>query len=414
MTRRRVAVTGAGVISPIGSDWPSVREAMASGRSGVTHFPQWADYDGLRCQLGAPASFEMPARFGRKAQRSMGRVAKLAVAATDAALAEAGLLDDPVLQSGRAGVAYGSATGSPDALLEFVSILVDQSTRALKATSYLRSMSHTAAVNLSVLYGLTGRTITTSSACTASSQAIGFAAESIRSGAQDVMLAGGADELTPAHCAVFDSLLATSTSNDDPAGAMKPFDAERNGLVVGEGASTLVLEDWGHAEARGAKILGEILGFATNTDGTHITAPNAATQAQCMAMALTDAGLNADDIDYVSAHGTATDNGDISEAEATRSVLGEVAISSMKGFVGHTLGACGGLEAWATLNMLRDGWLAPGANLDLIDPACAGLDYVTGSGRDADAAIAMSNNFAFGGINTALVLRRIGAPTAGD
>lgn len=405
MSARRVAVTGAGAISPIGNDWASVRSAMERGSSGITQMADWQSFDGLRCHLGAPSTFDMPERFGRKAQRSMGRVAKLAVAATEEALSDACLIDHPVLTGGRTGVAYGSATGSPDALLEFVSILVEQNTRALKATSYLRSMSHTAAVNLSVLYGLTGRTITTSSACTASSQAIGFAFEAIRDGAQDVMLAGGADELTPAHCAVFDSLLATSISNDNPAGAMRPFDAKRNGLVVGEGACTLVLEAWEHAEARGAEILGEIVGFATNTDGSHITAPKQATQAECMRLALDNAGVSTSDIGYVSAHGTATDNGDISEATATHAVFGEVAISSMKGFIGHTLGACGSLEVWATLNMLREGWLAPNANLDAVGTDCTGLDYVEAGGRAQAIDLALSNNFAFGGINTSIVLR---------
>ena len=187
---------------------------------------------------------------------------------------------------------------------------------------------------------------------------------------------------------------------------MRPFDAARNGLVVGEGACTLVLERWEHAIARGADVLGEVVGFATNTDGAHITAPNADTQAECMRLALADAQLVASDVGYVSAHGTATDNGDVSEAHATHSVLGAVPISSMKGFIGHTLGACGSLEVWATLNMLGDGWLAPGANLEQVDPACADLDHVQGSGRPTEARTAMSNNFAFGGINTSLILQR--------
>lgn len=403
--RRRVVVTGAGVVSPIGNNWEQVRRALETGGCGLRAMDDWKDIDGLRCHIGGTCEFTRPKRMGRRVTRSMGRVAQLAITATEDAVIQSGL-NESHLTSGRTGVAYGSATGSPDALLEFVSIVRDRNVSALKATSYLRSMGHTAAVNIAVTYGITGRTLTTSSACTASSQAIGFSLEAIRSGAQDVMLAGGADELTATHSAVFDALLATSTQNDEPAKAIRPFDAERDGLALGEGACTLVLEELEHAQARGATIFGEIIGFATNTDGAHITAPNQVTQTLCMQMALGDAGIEASDIDYVSAHGTATDNGDISEAKATLAALGSVPIASMKGHVGHTLGACGSLEAWASLNMLADGWLAPTLNLDTIDSECAGLDYVCDAGRHVDANVVMSNNFAFGGINTSLVLRR--------
>ncbi len=403
--RRRVVVTGAGVVSPIGNAWQHVRSALETGVCGLRAMDDWTDIDGLRCHIGGTCDFTLPKRFGRRATRSMGRVAQLAVTATEDAVIQSGL-DQAHLTGGRLGVAYGSATGSPDALLEFVSIVRDRNVSALKATSYLRAMGHTAAVNIAVTYGVTGRTLTTSSACTASSQAIGFSVEAIRSGAQDMMLAGGADELTATHSAVFDALLATSTRNDDPACAIRPFDVERDGLALGEGACTLVLEELEHAQTRGASILGEIIGFATNTDGAHITAPNQATQTLCMQMALSDAGIEAAAIDYVSAHGTATDNGDISEAKATLAALGSVPIASMKGHVGHTLGACGSLEAWAGLNMMADGWLAPTLNLETVDPECSGLDYVRGAGRSVDADVVMSNNFAFGGINTSLILRR--------
>ncbi|MCR9277331.1 MAG: beta-ketoacyl-ACP synthase [Pseudomonadaceae bacterium] len=403
--KRRVVVTGAGVVSPIGNNWQTVRRALETGACGLQIMNDWQDIDGLRGHIGGPCEFALPKRFGRRATRSMGRVAQLAVTATEDAVIQSGI-DESHLTGGRLGVAYGSATGSPDALLEFVSIVRDRNISALKATSYLRSMGHTAAVNIAVTYGITGRTLTTSSACTASSQAIGFALEAIRSGAQDMMLAGGADELTATHSAVFDALLATSTRNDEPSKAIRPFDSSRDGLALGEGACTLLLEELEHAQSRGALILGEVIGFATNTDGAHITAPNQATQTRCMEMALDDAGIEAAQVDYVSAHGTATDNGDISEARATLAALGPVAIASMKGHVGHSLGACGSLEAWACFNMLADGWLAPTLNLNSIDPACEGLDYIRKAGRSVSAEIIMSNNFAFGGINTSLLLRR--------
>lgn len=221
------------------------------------------------------------------------------------------------------------------------------------------------------------------------------------------MLAGGAEELDATEAAVFDTLFATSVRNDTPELTPRPFDAKRDGLVLGEGAGTLVLEELEHAKARGARIHAEILGFGTNSDGTHVTQPQPATMAQAMRLALDDAGLPPEAIEYVNAHGTATDHGDVAESAATRQVLGErVPISSLKSYMGHTLGACGALEAWLTVEMMRAGWFAPTLNLEQPDPACAPLDYIVGDGRELQAEIVMSNNFAFGGINTSLIFRR--------
>ena len=404
---RRVVVTGAGNLTALGDEWPTFRQALAEHKSAAQFIPTWTEVADLNCYVGAPLEFAPPSHYKRRALRSMGRVAQLAVRATECALMDAGLLEDrALLNSGRVGVAYGSATGSPDALLEFVSTLTAGDASDLKATSYLRSMSHTAAVNIGVFFGLTGRVLTTSSACTASSQAIGFAFETIKHGQQDIMLAGGADELTVAHSAVFDALLATSGRNDAPTSTPAPFDANRDGLILGEGAGTLVLESLEHAQARGANVLAEIVGFATNADGAHITQPNAETQEICIRMALDDANLSRDAIGYVSAHGTATDTGDISETQATQRVLGAVPISSLKGHVGHTLGACGAMEAWATAMMMTEGWFAPTLNLKQVDPLCGDLDYIIEQPRNIDTEYAMSNNFAFGGINTSLILRR--------
>jgi len=404
---RRVVITGAGNLCPIGNDWQTVRESLRTDTSGIQLMPQWQQIDGLLCHLGAPVDFELPARYKRRVRRSMGRVAQLAVFATELAIADAGLTNAPVLTGGRTGVAYGSATGSTEASLESLSILLENSTAKLKSTSYLRAMAHTAAVNIGVYFGLTGRVITTSSACTAASQAIGYGYETIRAGLQDIVLAGGADELSATHCSVFDSLLATSQKNATPKLTPRPFDKQRDGLVLGEGANTLVLEALDHAQARGASILGEVIGFGTNADGAHITRPNPLTQAKCLELALADAGVVPGDIDFVSAHGTATGHGDIAESVATEQVLGFVPISSIKGHIGHTLAACGGIEAWATLNMMREGWFAPTLNLTDVDPECARLDYLMDRGRKLDAQLVMSNNFAFGGINTSLIFRRL-------
>jgi 3-oxoacyl-[acyl-carrier-protein] synthase II len=221
------------------------------------------------------------------------------------------------------------------------------------------------------------------------------------------MLAGGSEELDATEAAVFDTLFATSVRNDSPQLTPRPFDAARDGLVLGEGACTLVLEELEHAQARGARIHAELLGWGTNSDGTHVTHPNAATMAQAMRLALVDARLTASSIGYVNAHGTATEQGDLAESQATNEVLGaHVPTSSLKSYMGHTLGACGALEAWMTIEMMREGWFAPTLNLEEVDPRCGALDYITGGGRVIETDVVMSNNFAFGGINTSLIFRR--------
>jgi 3-oxoacyl-[acyl-carrier-protein] synthase II len=221
------------------------------------------------------------------------------------------------------------------------------------------------------------------------------------------MLAGGAEELCATEAAVFDTLFATSTINDHPELTPRPFDADRDGLVIGEGSCTLILEDYEHAIERGTNIYCEIIGYATNSDGIHVTRPNQATMEQCIRFSLEDARVNKEEIRYVSAHATATSWGDVAESHATSTVLGEVPISAMKSYVGHTLGACGALEAWWAIEMMRHGWFAPTLNLEKVDSACAELDYIVNGGRTMDVDCAMSNNFAFGGINTSLIFRLI-------
>lgn len=407
---RRVVVTGVGAISPLGHDWPTVDGALRAGRSAVQVMPQWQQFRGLHTQVGAPAQpFELPPeRYSRKQTRSMGRVALMATRASELALEDAGLLGDPVVTNGELGIAYGSSTGSPDATADFATMLLQQSTDGVTANSYLRMMAHTAAVNIGVFFGITGRIVTTSSACTSGSQGIGYAFEMIRAGSQQVMLAGGAEELDVTEAAVFDTLFATTVKyNDRPQATPRPFDVERDGLVLGEGACTLVLEELSRARARGAPIYAEVLGYGTNSDGTHVTQPQSATMARAMQLALADAGIGAGDIGYVSAHGTSTPQGDVAESHATQAVLGgQVPISSLKSYMGHTMGACGALEAWMSIEMMREGWFAPTLNLHRVDPQCAALDYIMGKGRTLRVDTIMSNNFAFGGINTSLVFRR--------
>ena len=221
------------------------------------------------------------------------------------------------------------------------------------------------------------------------------------------MLAGGAEEISASQAAVFETLYATSERNDAIQSTPRPFDRDRDGLVIGEGAATLVLEDLEHARARGAPIHAEVVGFGSNSDGRHVTQPTQETMALCMRLALDDAGLPPAAIDYINVHGTATDAGDIAESNATAAVFGSaMPVSSLKSFTAHTLGACGGIEAAVTMQMMNRDWFAPNLNLDNPDPRCAELDYITGDGRVIEAELVMSNNFAFGGVNSSLIFRR--------
>lgn len=405
---KRVVITGVGAISPLGHDWPTVRQRLEAKRNAVCVMEDWKIYEGLNTQVGCPAApFEVPEHYTRKATRSMGRVALMATRASEIALEQAGLLGDPLVTSGKMGVSYGSSSGTPAAIGNFGRMLVDKTTEGINANTYIRMMSHTAAVNIGVFFGMTGRIITTSSACTSGSQGIGYAYEAIQSGKQIAMLAGGAEELDATQAAVFDTLFATSTKNDTPSLTPRPFDSARDGLVLGEGACTLVLEELEHAQARGARIHAEVIGYGSNSDGTHVTHPNHVTMGEAMRLALVDAGVAATDIGYINAHGTATDHGDIAESTATHSIFGDrVPISTLKSYMGHTLGACGALEAWMSIEMMRDAWFAPTINLQTIDPRCAALDYIIEAPRRRHVEHVMSNNFAFGGINTSLILRR--------
>ncbi len=404
----RVVITGVGAFSPVGNDWPEIEETLRGLKNRIQHMVDWDQYDGLHTRLGGPVpNFELPEHFTRKKTRSMGRVSQMATVASENALRNAGLLNDPILQSGRVGVSYGSSSGSTDAISDFAKMLISKSLDGITATTYIRMMGHTTAVNIGVYFGLKGRVITTSSACTSGSQGVGYAYEAIKNGVQDVMLAGGGEELCPTQAAVFDTLYATSTKNDTPQATPRPFDADRDGLVIGEGACTLVLERLDLAQARGAPILAEIVGFDSNSDGAHVTQPSSATMQRVMELALADAGLDAGVIGYVSAHGTATDRGDIAESQATYGVFGnKTPISALKSYTGHTLGACGALESWIAAEMMTHGWFMPTINLDKVDPECGDLDYITGSGRDLDVEYVMNNNFAFGGINTSLIFKR--------
>jgi len=404
----RVVVTGMGGVTAIGSSWPQIEARLRSQDNAIRYMPEWERFKDLNSRLAAPIEpFELPPHWTRKQTRGMGRVSQLAVRSAELALTDAQLLGDPALRSGAAGVACGSSIGSTPDLKDFALMLLEGSSAGLNANSYVRMMPHTAAANISIFFGLKGRTIPTSSACTSGSQAIGYAYETIRHGTQQLMLAGGAEELCPTQAMSFDILYATSRRNDAPRATPRPYDRERDGLVVGEGAAILVLEELEHARARGARIHAEIVGFGTNSDGVHVTKPEEETMRIVIELALRDAGLPPSAVGYVNGHGTATEHGDIAESRATSAALGAaVPLSSQKSYLGHTLGACGAIEAWFTIGMLNAGWFAPTLNLEHVDPRCGELDYIKGGGRKLAVEYVMSNNFAFGGVNTSLVFRR--------
>ena len=405
---KRVVVTGMAGITSLGETADQVFAQFEQGKSGIRYMPEWEVYTDLRSKLGGPVeSFTIPKHFNRKVTRGMGRVALMSTICAEKALEDAALLNDPILNSGQAGVAFGSSAGSVDAIGEFGSMLLDNNMNKLNATTYIRMMSHTSAVNMTVYFGLKGLTLPTSSACTSGSMAIGQAYEAIKYGKQTVMLAGGAEELSAAGSAVFDVLLATSGQNEHPEKTPRPFDAQRDGLVVGEGAGCLILEEYEHAKARGAHIYAEIIGYGSNTDGQHVTRPDSDMMGRCMQMALADAQIQADQIDYVNAHGTSTDQGDIAETQATARILGNKPISSLKSYFGHTLGACGAIEAWLSIEMMQRSQFIATLNLEQIDQACGDLDYIVNDSRNMHADIIMSNNFAFGGINTSLIFKRV-------
>ena len=397
-----------GGVTALGNDWPTIRARLARGETAIRRMSEWDRFDGLNTRLGAPVlGFEVDSRYDRKKLRTMGPVSRMAVYATECALQDSGLLGDPVLESGRTGIAYGSSFGSAAPVMGFAEFMIHGKSTKLTGTSYVQMMSHTAPVNIGLFFKIRGRIIPTSSACTSGSQGIGFAAEAIRYGLQDVMIAGGAEELCAGDAAVFDTLYATSQQNDAPWMSPRPFDKDRDGLVLGEGAATLVLEEYGRAKARGATIHAEIVGFGTNSDGAHITQPSAPIMERALRLALEDAALPPEAVGCVNAHGTATETGDVAESAATAAVFGRrMPIHALKSFFGHTLGACGSIEAWLGIEMMNEKCFAQTVNLETVDPRCAELDYIVKEPRKLDIEYLVSNNFAFGGINTSLVFKR--------
>lgn len=409
MSQPRVVITGVGLASPIGHTLDDITQAMRDGTSGVRAVPEWGEVGKLGCQVAAPVEgVKLERRWPRKKSRTFGRVAGLAVHATEAAVEDAGLAAED-LQAEDVGLAYGSTHGSSTAQEKFCrDLFAHNSMERIASSTYLKFMSHTCAANLGLFFGIRGRLLSTSAACVSASQAIGAGFESIRSGAASMMVCGGAEELHFTHAGVFDVLYAASKKyNDRPDLTPRPFDRDRDGLVVGEGAGTVVLETLERAQARGARIHAELLGYGTTCDGTHLTHPSVEGMARALQSAMRIAKVDKSEIDYINGHATATLAGDVCESAATLEAVGDkVPISSTKGQTGHTLGACGGVELALCLAMMKAGFVAPTRNLENVDPECRDLDYVVGECRTLTLDTVMSNNFAFGGINTSLIIRR--------
>ena len=406
---KRVVVTGMALASPLGSGVNSAYSRLMQLKNCIEYEPDFEVYQNLNAKICSKVhDFIVPQHFNRKVTRTMGRVALMSTVVTEQALEDAGLSGNEIISSENTGVSYGSSSGSLESIIDFYTMEVEKKVKGINSGSYIKMMPQTTSVNISLYFKTKGRLIPSSTACTSGSMSIGYAYETIKNGYETVMIAGGAEELHPTQIAVFDTLYATSLNNSHPELTPRPFDRDRDGLVIGEGAATLILEEYEHARKRNAKIYAEVIGFGTTTDGTHITNPNYNTMANALNRALKDAQINPEKIGYVNAHGTATHNGDIAESIATYDVFKrEVPISSIKSYTGHTLGACGAIEAVLSIKMMNSGWFCPTINLENVDEDCAKLDYIMKDGREIDTDIVMSNNFAFGGINTSLIFKKV-------
>jgi 3-oxoacyl-[acyl-carrier-protein] synthase II len=407
---RRVVITSCSSITPIGRSKTEILHNLTSGISGVKTLKEddlLAPY--IHSKVFGSVDYPIDYDFKRQHRKTMGPVAYYACQVAKEVIESAGL-DQSFVTSGRLGVAFGSTHGSPTVQREIYKIFFGGSHPAVSSigtVDYLKSMVHTTAVNITKMFGITGRVISSSTACTTSSQSIGYGYETIKYGMQDAMLCGGADEYDTTTVAVFDNLLACSTAfNDTPNLTPRPFDARRDGLVVGEGAGAVMLEEYGLARKRGAPILGEVIGFACNNNGGDLILPNLQGITQTIRLGLKDAKIDAGDVDLVSAHATGTKMGDVIEAQAIYEVYGNrPSIVGLKSYMGHTMGSCGAIETIIALYLMEKGLIVPTLNLDEVDERCAMINHVREVG-ECPIRIASVQNFAFGGVNTSLIIKR--------
>ncbi len=408
---RRVVITAGSAITPIGHGKKEIVRHLVEGISGVKKLRT----DGLLSDLiesGVFGTVDYPVEydFKRQYRKTMGPVAYYACQVAKEVL-EASGLDNDFITSGRLGVAFGSTHGSPTVQRQIYKSFFSQSRSKLSsigAVDYLKSMVHTTAVNITKMFGITGRVISSSTACTTSSQSIGFGYEMVKYGMQDAMLCGGADEYDTTTVAVFDNLLACSTEfNDTPHLTPRPFEKRRDGLVVGEGAGAVLLEEYEFAKKRGADILAEVIGFACNNNGGDLILPNLNGITETIRLGLKDAAIGPAAVQLVSAHATATKMGDVIEAQAIHKVYGDSpVVTGLKSYMGHTMGSCGAIETIIAIYMMQEGFVAPTLNLDTVDERCAMIRHAVQL-QESDIRIAAIQNFAFGGVNTCLIIKKI-------
>lgn len=407
---RRVVITACSAITPIGYDKADIIDSLMQGKSGVKPLRD----DGLlnrhiHSRVFGTVDYPIEYDFKRLYRKTMGPVAYYACQVAQDVLTRSGLSEEAIT-SGRLGVAFGSTHGSPTVQREIYRTFfheLDEKFTSIGAVDYLRSMVHTTAVNITRMFGITGRVIASSTACTTSSQAIGFGYEMIKYGMQDAMICGGADEYDTTTVAVFDNLLACSTAyNETPHRTPRPFDSGRDGLVVGEGGGAVLLEEYESAKRRGAPIVAEVIGFACNNNGGDLILPNLEGISTTLRLALKDAEISAADVDFISAHATATKMGDVIESQAIHAVYGDDGpfVTGLKSYTGHTMGTCGVIETILTTYMMEQDFIAPTLNLEHIDERCGMLRHVR-EVTPASVRIGAIQNFAFGGVNTCLLIK---------
>jgi 3-oxoacyl-[acyl-carrier-protein] synthase II len=405
---RRVVITGMGAVTPLGQDVAALLDGLEANRSAVRLMDGWDAYTGLHSLVAAPVAMRDEKRIPRKSRRSMGRLSIFAAQAAEQATADA-RLDPALLTGGRTGCVIGSTMGSACSINDaFETMLPERDLSNMASTQFFQCVSHTAAMNVAQYLNISGMVMATSAACASGLQAIGTGYDLIRTGRQEIVLCGGAEEVHPTVTGSFDVLFATSTGfNNDPERTPRPFDRDRDGLVCGEGSGILVLEDYDHAMSRNAPIHAEIAGYHTVGSGSHVSQSDSTSMIRCIEQALAEAEAAPGDIDYINAHATATIQGDVEEAKAIRKLFGDtVPVSSMKGNIGHTLGASGGIELIASLHMMKRKAIYPTRNLERVCPGCEGIGHVTKT-LSREIRTILKNSFAFGGINAALVCRTL-------
>jgi len=404
----RVAITGIGAVTPLGYGAQTLFDAMKNRTSAVQRMPEWGDYDGLRSLVAAPCEIRNEKDIPRKSRRSMSPMSIMAVQSADEAIADAEL-DKNTLTDGRCGCISGSTMGSAKVINQaYELVLPEKDFTKLTSMMFFKCMAHSVSANLAQYLGLTGTVMATSAACASSLQAIGTGLDLIRTGRQDIIICGGAEEIHPTVTGIFDLLYATSVNyNDTPKLTPRPFDAKRDGLVCGEGAGILILENYDKAVARNAKIYAEIIGYNTVGSGDHVSQSNKEAMTRCMQGALKDANINPEDIDYINAHATGTIQGDAAEAESIAELFGKkVPVSSLKGYIGHTLGASGAIELIASLKMMDENLLLPSLNLDSPAEECSGITHLM-KPENKKITYLIKNGFAFGGVNASLVCKKV-------